>query len=78
MEEILDCPTTSFAYPYGGTSVYTVETVDLIREIGYECACSTSAQVVVANADRFQLPRVMVTNWDGEEFSKRLSRWFDG
>ena len=35
LEEILDGPVKTFAYPYGGRSDYTVETVTLVREAGF-------------------------------------------
>lgn len=75
LEEVLGLPVTSFAYPYGG---YVAETVDLVREAGFERACSTFEDTVRRRVDRFQLPRVEIRDWDGEEFARRLSRWIGG
>jgi peptidoglycan/xylan/chitin deacetylase (PgdA/CDA1 family) len=75
LEELLGHPVTSFAYPYGD---YTAETTALVREAGLKCACSTVADTVWRRSDCFQLPRVEVKDWDGEEFAARLSRWFNG
>ena len=72
LEEFLDCPVTSFAYPFGD---YTAETVLLIREAGFACACSTVEATVWQNSDCFQFPRFRIENWNGEEFAKRLLRW---
>jgi peptidoglycan/xylan/chitin deacetylase (PgdA/CDA1 family) len=78
LEEVLGCPVTSFAYPYGRQSDYTAETMALVQEAGFACACSASAGVVRRAADPFRLPRVHVQDWDGEKFTQVLSRWLDG
>jgi peptidoglycan/xylan/chitin deacetylase (PgdA/CDA1 family) len=73
LEEILGHSVSSFAYPYGN---YSPETVNLVKEAGFSRACSTISAGVRQKCDCFQLPRVEILNWDGEEFARRLSRWF--
>jgi peptidoglycan/xylan/chitin deacetylase (PgdA/CDA1 family) len=73
LEDILDRRVVSFAYPYGSLSA---ETVDIVRAAGFSCACSSRADAVRLSTERFQLPRVVVRDWSGEEFARRLSRWF--
>jgi len=75
LEEILGRDVASFAYPYGARSE---ETVEIVRECGFSYACSTDPDRVVPGADHFQLPRVQIEDWDGDEFAKRLRAWFDG
>lgn len=74
LEEILGHQVNTFSYPFGA---YTAKTVDVVREVGFSCACSTIPESVRRHSDRFQLPRVEVHDWDGDEFARRLSRWFD-
>jgi peptidoglycan/xylan/chitin deacetylase (PgdA/CDA1 family) len=78
LQEIVSRPVTSFAYPYGKQRDYAAETVSMVREAGFACACCNFAGAVEQSTDRFQLPRVHVQDWDGEDFAKRLSGWFDG
>jgi peptidoglycan/xylan/chitin deacetylase (PgdA/CDA1 family) len=75
LEEVLGHSIRSFAYPHGD---YTWETVSFVRDAGFACACSTQAYSVRPQTDPFQLPRMQVQDWDGEEFERRLTAWTDG
>jgi len=70
LEETLGKPIRSFAYPYGN---YGKETVALVREAGFDCACTTDVDSVWHGSDRFRLPRMAVEDWDGAQFSEWLS-----
>jgi peptidoglycan/xylan/chitin deacetylase (PgdA/CDA1 family) len=78
LEDILGRPVTSFAYPNGTRSDCTAETLEAVREAGFTCACANFADMLWRGSDRFQLPPVLVRDWDGEEFTRRLRRWFRG
>ena len=73
LEAVLERRVTSFAYPFG---YYTPETVKLVQAAGFTCACSCVEETVWQHSDCFQLPRFEVRNWNGQEFAKRLLRWF--
>lgn len=73
LEQLLARPVTSFAYPYGQ---YAAETVALVREEGFSCACSTQAGVVNRETGLFCMPRMKVEDWDGERLARMLSDWF--
>lgn len=75
LEEILDRPVESFSYPFGRQGDYTAETVAIVREAAFSCACSNFDGAVTVDTDPFQLPRVYVHDWSGREFARQLSRW---
>lgn len=70
LEEILGRPVTSFAYPHGSRSDYTRETVTIVREAGFTCACSVLFDAVWRSTDDYQLPRVKVGDWGGHTFAQ--------
>jgi peptidoglycan/xylan/chitin deacetylase (PgdA/CDA1 family) len=78
LEEILGRPVQSFAYPYGARSDYTGETAGIVREAGFSLACANFPEVVRRSADIFQLPRLVVRDWNGDTFARKLSEWSRG
>jgi glycosyltransferase involved in cell wall biosynthesis/peptidoglycan/xylan/chitin deacetylase (PgdA/CDA1 family)/SAM-dependent methyltransferase len=78
LEEILGRPVSWFAYPFGSRGTYTEESVGLVRQTGFAAACSGLPGSVELRTDRFQLPRMHVCDWDGDEFARRLSNLMPG
>lgn len=70
LEEVLGRRVDSFAYPHGSLSA---ETVGIVREAGFACACAGFGEVVGRSADRFRLPRVQVADRGAEWFAGWLS-----
>jgi len=78
LEQILDQPVESFAYPYGTKDDYTRETVGLVRQAQFTCACSNFRGVVQPRTSIYELPRLVVRDWNGDEFERQLRGWFRG
>lgn len=78
LEDILGRPVISFSYPYGGSDDVSEQTIDLVKEAGFEVACANVHTPATARSDLFWLPRFLIRNWDGQEFAERLRKAFDG
>jgi peptidoglycan/xylan/chitin deacetylase (PgdA/CDA1 family) len=77
LEELVGRRIKSFAYPYGRPCDYTAETVTVVKEAGFDSACSTSNGVVSRRSNRFELPRFQVPDVDGGTLDSMLKQWFD-
>jgi peptidoglycan/xylan/chitin deacetylase (PgdA/CDA1 family) len=71
LEGMLGRVISSFSYPFGYQD-YTAETAAIVREIGFEVACSTFTTAVSLRSDPLELPRLTVQDWDGDAFGRRL------
>jgi peptidoglycan/xylan/chitin deacetylase (PgdA/CDA1 family) len=67
LQEITGAPVRFFAYPNGRPGEdFTPQTVQIVREVGFDAACTTTPGVATVQTDLFQLPRF--TPWDREPF----------
>ena len=74
LEEVLTSQVTSFAYPYGASADFDGTTASIVREAGFEYACTTISGRLNSRTDRFRLPRLVVRNWSGSEFARCLAQ----
>jgi peptidoglycan/xylan/chitin deacetylase (PgdA/CDA1 family) len=73
LEGVLGRPVSAFAYPYGGTADFDETTVSVVRDSGFETACSTIPRRVGLRTDPLRIPRLVVRNWTGPELACRLA-----
>ena len=73
LENIVGHPVTDFSYPHGD---YSAETIDLVNKAGFHSGSTTNFKCVFPDTDPLQLPRFQVDDWSGEEFLRRLARWY--
>ena len=87
LQRILGRDVASLSYPFGS---HLSETMAAVKEAGYAYACASLAHEDVAGLTPgspraiitartecgFEQPRIMIEDWDGPEFGRRLQTWF--
>jgi peptidoglycan/xylan/chitin deacetylase (PgdA/CDA1 family) len=64
---------TTFSYPYGR---HDRTSAAIVRELGFELACTSRSAPMTAAAGRWTLPRLQVTDQSGPAFSSWLNHFF--
>jgi peptidoglycan/xylan/chitin deacetylase (PgdA/CDA1 family) len=68
-EELIGRSVSTFAYPYGD---FDAKSREEVGRAGFAIACSTQRRPVVAVSDVLALPRIYVTDLDGDGFEQTL------
>jgi peptidoglycan/xylan/chitin deacetylase (PgdA/CDA1 family) len=74
LETALSCSVSSFSYPYGTVADFDETAVSLVKEAGFQYACTNIPGRVGNRTDRFRIPRVLVRNLSGEALAATLSK----
>jgi peptidoglycan/xylan/chitin deacetylase (PgdA/CDA1 family) len=75
LESCLGQRVTSFAFPSGS---YNPETLQILQEEEFGCACNSQTAPVWPGTDRFQMPRLGVRDMKVAAFVRWLNWWLNG
>jgi peptidoglycan/xylan/chitin deacetylase (PgdA/CDA1 family) len=75
LEEISGTRVTSFAYPFGEDADYDATSVRLVEAAGFASAGSVRDIAVSRSSPQYELPRVVVRDWDAQRFERQLEWW---
>ncbi len=72
LENLLQIPINSFAYPHGH---YNELTKSLVEEAAFTIACTTEESAFDDHNDLLALPRIWVRGWDKDQFASEIKKW---
>ena len=72
LENMIGKPITSFSYPHGK---YSDETLQIVKRLKFEAACTVVARAVLRSDHQHLLPRFSVLDWNGDQFAENLQKW---
>lgn len=72
LAEITGGPVSAVSYPYGGRRDYSATTIEIAESLGFLVGCANHAGCVTRDSNVLALPRVLVRDWDGDEFERRI------
>jgi hypothetical protein len=64
----------TISYPYGD---YNDDTLEIVRQKSLKGAFTTQARIVTQKTNPVTIGRFQVKNWNGQEFEKHLTAWFN-
>lgn len=73
LETILGKTVDTFSYPFGAKSA---ETIALVRESCFSCAATVMSRAFGRGVDRWALPRVTVSDCNGDHLAETVHHWF--
>ena len=73
VEKIIGKDVVLFAYPFGGIGNYSLETIDLLKNAGFQKAFSTTYKRKTKAPSFYEIPRVCVSECSLQDFIDKLS-----
>ncbi len=73
LERLVGRSVTAFSYPHGSTPVASRQ---ILERLGFLSGCTSVPDVVRRGTEPLRLPRLWVSNVDGETLSRQLRTWF--
>ncbi len=75
LEKLLNRPIRQFSYPFG---ISDRETAAMVRAAGFDRAWKIGGTADGVDTATFQLKRLLVSDWSGDELVRQLATWTDG
>lgn len=66
----------ALAYPFGTRADVSGASARAARAAGYDVAFANESATAWRGSSRWRVPRILVRDWSGEEFARRLATWW--
>lgn len=66
-----------FSYPFGNRPDYNENSIQVCRELGFQMVCANYPSTVHRWHSKYAVPRMLVRNWEVEEFDLRMKTFFN-
>jgi len=76
LESVLEYPIEHFSYPYGNKKDYNKKSMRICRETGFKMVCSNYYGQVRSRTNCFELPRILIRDWNKETFGQYMTKTF--
>ncbi len=76
LEKITGRKQEYFSYPFGSYKDYGFDSIEICRRLGFKLAFANYYDQARCWTDKFQIPRMIVRNWEFDSFKKHINKYF--
>jgi peptidoglycan/xylan/chitin deacetylase (PgdA/CDA1 family) len=76
LENLLNYPIQHFSYPYGSKKDYNKESIRICHENGFKMVSSNYYDHVHSWTNCFEVPRILIRDWDKQIFDQYMTKAF--
>jgi peptidoglycan/xylan/chitin deacetylase (PgdA/CDA1 family) len=77
LENLLNREIIHFSYPFGSQLDYTPETVEICKKLGLKIVSANYHNQLHSWHSNFELPRMLVRNWNLKEFESKMHTFYN-
>ena len=74
LEELLNTKIEHASYPFGSKKDFNNDSIEVCKELNFKMTCANYYNQVHTWSNIHELPRVLVRDWNLNEFKKRMER----
>lgn len=76
LESIIGKKVEHFSYPFGLKKDYNKKSIKICKQLGFKMVCANYYSQIHQWTNRYELPRILIRDWDLKTFKSNLSTFF--